>query len=215
MTALEWLKKEKFVAILRHIPKAYIEESAKALYAGGIRMFEVTFDPSGNIPAEDTADMIRAIKALYGDAVSVGAGTVIDLRFAELAKEAGAEFLVSPATDARVIAYAKENGMAAIPGAYTPTEILRAYELGADVVKIFPIGPTDLPYLRNVTGPLSHIPFITTGGVNPDTIEGFMAAGAVALAAGATIITKALVEAGDYEAVTASARAHMEKIQNC
>ncbi len=214
MTALEWLKKEKFVAILRHIPKAYIEESAKALYDGGIRMFEVTFDPSGNIPAEDTAYMIAKIKELYGDAVSVGAGTVIDLHFAELAKKAGAEFLVSPATDEAVIAYAKANGMAAIPGAFTPTEILRAYDLGADVVKIFPIGPADLPYLRNVTGPLSHIPFITTGGVNPDTIEGFMSCGAVALAAGATIITKALVEAGDFAKITENARAHMAKIQN-
>lgn len=215
MTALEFLKQERFVAILRHIPKEYAKEAAKALYEGGIRIFEVTFNPSSPTTFEDTAEIIFAIRELYGDKVSVGAGTVVDVNYAKAAKKAGAEFVVSPCTDPKVIAYARKTGMLSCPGAYTPTEIVRAYSLGADIVKIFPVGPTEVGYLKNVTGPLSHIPFMPTGGINPDTIESFMACGPVAVAAGATIITKALVEAGEWETITANAKAHVDKIKNC
>lgn len=208
MSGMELIKKHRFIAILRHIPLHTVEGVARALYEGGVRIFEVTFNPSAANTAEETGEIIRKIKSMYGDEVSVGAGTVINLAFARAASLAGAEFIVSPCTKPEVIAYTKEQGMLSIPGAYTPTEIVNAYDLGADIVKVFPVAPHEVGYLRNVMSPLSHIPFIPTGGINPDTVEEFLKTGAVAVAAGATIVTKDLAEQGDWETITGNARKH-------
>ena len=206
--SMELIKKHRFIAILRHIPLHTVEGVAKALYEGGVRIFEVTFNPSAADTTEETGAIIKTIKALYGEEISVGAGTVLNLEFASAAYEAGAEFIVSPCTKPEVIAFTKEHGMLSIPGAYTPTEIVNAYDLGADVVKVFPVAPHEVGYLKNVMSPLSHIPFIPTGGINPDTVEAFLATGAVAVAAGATIVTKALAEQGDWKTITENARRH-------
>lgn len=208
MSGMELIKKHRFIAILRHIPRHTVEGVAKALYEGGVRIFEVTFNPSASDTVEETSAIIKTIKTLYGDEISVGAGTVINLEFASAAHEAGAEFIVSPCTKPEVIAFTKEKGMLSIPGAYTPTEIVNAYDLGADIVKVFPVAPGEVGYLRNVMSPLSHIPFIPTGGINPDTVEAFLATGALAVAAGATIVTKELAEKGDWETITGNARKH-------
>lgn len=210
--SMELLKKYRFVGILRHIPVDKALDAAKAMYEGGIRIFEITFDPSRETTKEETGSIIRQLRSHFGKDVSVGAGTVLSVAFAEAAFEAGAEFIVAPNTDPAVIAYTKEKGMLSIPGAYTPTEIMNAYNLGADIVKIFPILPDAEAYLKNVISPLSHIPFMITGGINPDTIEKFLATGPVAVAAGATIVTKDLVERGDYATIQENARRHTEKI---
>lgn len=211
--SMDFLKKYRFVGLFRHIPPQYALEAAKAMYEGGIRIFEITFDPTGNTTTEQTCGIIRQIRENFGGEVCVGAGTVLSVETAEAAWEAGAEFVVSPCTKEAVIRYAKEKGMLAIPGAYTPTEIMNAYELGADIVKIFPILPNDEAYLKNVISPLSHIPFMITGGINPDTIEKFLATGPVAVAAGATIVTKELVEKGDFDTIRKNALAHTGKIK--
>lgn len=210
--SMEKLKKHRFVGILRHIAPEYAAQAAQAMYDGGIRIFEVTFDPSKETTIADTKKTISTIKARFGQEVSVGAGTVLSVDFAQAAYEAGAEFIVAPCTDPAVMAYTKKMGMLSVPGAFTPTEIMEAYKMGADVVKIFPIGPNDEAYLKNVISPLSHIPFMITGGINPDTIEKFLATGPVAVAAGATIVTKDLVEAGKWDVITENARRHTEKI---
>ncbi len=128
-----------------------------------------------------------------------GFKNLINDEYARAAFEAGAKFIVSPCTKESVIRYTKEMGMISIPGAYTPTEIVNAYDLGADIVKVFPVASGEVGYLKNVMSPLSHIPFIPTGGINPDTIKEFMATGAIAVAAGATVVTKDLVEKGDFD----------------
>ena len=211
--SMELLKKHRFVGILRHIPPQRALEAAKAMYDGGIHIFEITFDPSCNTTTEETCGMISQIRKYFGSDVSVGAGTVLTVETAEAAYQAGAEFIVAPCTNADVIRYTKEKGMLSIPGAYTPTEIMTAYELGADIVKIFPILPDGEAYLKNVISPLSHIPFMITGGINPNTIEKFLATGPVAVAAGATIVTKELVEKGDFETIRQNALAHTSKIK--
>jgi len=210
--SMELLKKHRFVGLFRHIPSHLALEAAKAMYEGGVRLFEVTFDPKGSVSAEETCGIIRELRAHFGDDVSVGAGTVLSVSTARKAKKAGAEFIVSPNTNPKVIRYTKRHGMLSVPGAFTPTEIERAYRLGADIVKIFPIGPEDEGYLRNVIGPLSHIPFMITGGIRPDTIEKFLSFGPVAVAAGASIVTKDLAEAGDFDTIRQNALAHTEKI---
>ena len=136
---INFMKKHKFIAILRHIKPCYIEEAAKALYEGGIRIFEVTFDPGSKTTISDTQSIIKSIYSMYGDEVLVGAGTVVSPEFAKAAYKAGAKFIVSPCTDKKIISYTKKHHMLSIPGAYTPTEIVTAYNLGADIVKIFPV----------------------------------------------------------------------------
>ncbi len=211
--SMELLKKHRFVGIFRHIAPEYALRAAQAMYEGGIRIFEITFDPSGNTTIEQTCSIIRQLRESFGEDVSVGAGTVLSVQVAEAAWKAGSEFIVAPCTKADVIRFTKEKGMLSIPGAYTPTEIMTAYELGADIVKIFPILPDGEAYLKNVISPLSHIPFMITGGINPDTIEKFLATGPVAVAAGATIVTKELVEKGDFETIRKNALAHTSKIK--
>jgi len=206
--SLELLKKYRFVGIFRHIRPEFALRAAQAMYEGGVRIFEITFDPSRDTTMEETGRIIRQLREHFGPEVGVGAGTVLSVDFARAAWEAGAEFIVAPNTNPRVIAFAKEKGMLAIPGAYTPTEIMNAWELGADVVKIFPILPDGEAYLKNVISPLSHIPFMVTGGINPDTIEKFLATGATAVAAGASIVTRELVEKGDFDTIRENARRH-------
>ena len=207
---MELIQKHRFIAILRHIPLHTIDDVTRALYEGGIRIIEVTFNPSNPDTVKETKEIIRKIKAQYGNKISVGAGTVINVEFARAAWEAGAEFIVSPCTKESVISFTKKNGMLSIPGAYTPTEIMNAYDMGADIVKIFPVAPNEVGYLKNVMSPLSHIPFIPTGGINPDTVEAFLSTGALAVAAGATIVTKDLAECGDWETIKANAKRHVD-----
>ena len=213
MTPFELLQSRKFIGILRHIPTECIAEVVQAMYDGGIRIFEITFNPSSKTTVEDTKEMIRKARAaLPYDDVSIGAGTVLELAFAQAAYEAGADFIVSPTTDISIIHYTKAQGMLSIPGAYTPSEIHYAYRMGADIVKVFPVAPNEVGYLKNVMSPLSHIPFIPTGGINPDTIEQFMDAGSLAVAAGASIVTRDMALAHDLQAITANAKKHTEKL---
>ena len=206
------LREKGFVAIFRNIPEEKLEEVARAVYRGGVRCFEITFNPSDANTIKNTKRAFKTVREAVGDDVILGAGTVIKAEYVKAAKECGAEFIVSPNTDAAVIKATKELGMLSIPGAFTPTEIVNAYQMGADIVKIFPILPDNIAYLKNILAPISHIPFIPTGGVNPDTAKAFMDLGAVAVAAGATIVTpKALAEC-DYGAIEANARAHIAAI---
>ena len=210
MTTLERIKQKRFIVILRHIPAQYAARAAQALYDGGCRVFEVTFDPSDPDTYRETAEILRTIRAALGGDISVGAGTVLDTKMAEVAYQAGAEFLVAPNTDLDVISFAKAHGMLAVPGAFTPTEIQNAWKAGADAVKIFPILPDGEAYLKNVISPLSHIPFLVTGGITPDTIEKFLKFSPVAVAAGASIITKELCEKGDFAKITELALRHTQ-----
>ncbi len=210
---IDFIKKNKFIAILRHIPSEKAGDVVKAMYEGGVRIFEVTFNPSSSTTIYDTTRIIKIIIDMYGNDIMVGAGTVINEEYAKAAYEAGAKFIVSPCTKEAVIKFTKEKGMISIPGAYTPTEIANAYELGADIVKIFPVGPTEAGYIKNVMSPLSHIPFIATGGINPDTIEEFLGTGAVAVAAGVSIVTKEIAENEKFDVIKENAKKHIEKVK--
>ena len=209
---MDLIRKHRFVGILRHIPSELTLETVKAMYDGGIRIFEITFDPSQPEKAQETGDTIQMLRDSFGADVSVGCGTAVDVSYAKIAAKSGAEFVVSPCSDPDVISYTKEQGLISIPGAYTPTEIQQAYRWGADIVKIFPILPDGLPYLKNVISPLSHIPFMVTGGINPTTVRGFLDTGAVAVAAGATIATRELALNRDFETIRLNAQRHIEQI---
>ena len=210
---LDLLNKEKFIAIFRGINEENIARAARAAYDGGVRIFEITFDPMCKNTEYTTAKAISDVYNELGGDIAVCAGTCIKPEYVDAAKSAGAKAIISPGTSKKVIERTKELSLISIPGAFTPTEILSAYEAGADIVKIFPILPDNIKYLRTILPPIPHIPFIPTGGVNPQTAGEFLSLGALAVAAGATIVTADAVRKGDFEGITKRAREHTDAVK--
>ncbi len=211
MNVLNELRRARFIAIARRVPRDKVVPCAEALVQAGVTFLEVTFDPSDPETLADTAEKVRLVRSAF-PALHTGCGTVLTPEMAEAAADAGAEYCVAPNTKAAVIERAHARGLLAFPGAFTPCEIANAYDLGADAVKIFPVQPGEEAYVRNVMSPLSHIPFLLTGGVNPATIRAMLATGALAVAAGASILRPDLVAAADYGAIAALAKQHLENM---
>ena len=180
---------------------------AKALCAGGLPCAEVTFR---------TGAAAAAIKAMTENfpQMCVGAGTVLNVEQVHAAYEAGAKYIISPNTNEAVIKETVKLGMISIPGAMTPTEIEQAYSWGAHIVKLFPADDLGAHYIKNVTAPLSHIPLMATGGVNPQTIPEYYAAGAKAFGTGITILKPEYVQAENYEGIKELAKAHIDAVNS-
>ena len=195
------LLNEKVTAIVRGIPADKVCAVADALLEGGVRSIEVTFDTPG------AAEMIRTLKGAYGDKMLVGAGTVLDTETCRTAILAGADFILSPTLNTAVITMCNRYGKAAVPGVMTPTEILTAIEAGADIVKVFPAGSLGTSYIKDVLGPLKQACIMAVGGVDESNAAAFFKAGAKCIGVGSALVSKALIEAGDYAAITARAKA--------
>jgi 2-dehydro-3-deoxyphosphogluconate aldolase/(4S)-4-hydroxy-2-oxoglutarate aldolase len=146
-------------------------------------------------------DAIRDLTGAFGARVVLGAGTVLDAETARAAIAAGARFIVSPTLSEPVIETCRRHGVASIPGAYTPTEILAAWEMGADLVKVFPARSLGPQYIRDVLAPLPQVRLVPTGGVDLDNAAAFIAAGAAAVAIGGSLVDRASVAGGDLEVV--------------
>lgn len=182
---LEATRHHRITAILRGIQPERIQPVVQALFDGGIRLLEVTFDQKSPSRLEDTAGAIRWAKETFGTELYVGAGTVMSQQEVLAAKQAGAEFILAPNVDEQVIRLAVEQGMCAIPGAMTPTEIARAYAAGAEIIKLFPAGNLGLGYCKAVMAPLNHIPMIAVGGVDQRNLSSFLKAGFIGTFIGA------------------------------
>ena len=211
MNILNELKTARFIAILRRVPQTKIVRVAEALSRAGIRFIEITFDPSDPDTLQDTARKLKLVREAFPE-MHLGSGTVLTEAMAETAAKAGAEYCLAPNTRKSVIDCCHRHRIPVFPGAYTPCEIADAWEMGADAVKIFPVQPGEEKYVTNVMSPLSHIPFLVTGGVNPETIHAMLATGAVAVAAGASVVPADALAADDYDKITESARRHLERI---
>lgn len=203
------IKEEKIIAIIRHLGAKDAEALYGALYKGGIRLAEITFDPAGTIPAEETAKTISVLRDKFAGKMLIGAGTVLDMDYARIAIGAGAEFIISPNTDPDVIRYTKECGRVSIPGAMTPTEVVSAYRAGADFVKVFPSDTLGLKFIKALRAPLPHIPLIPTGGINTGNIADFLSAGAAAVGIGSNLSRNDLVKAGRLDEITALAEEYL------
>ncbi len=188
------------VAVLRGVDADHAVETARALARGGVGAVEVTLDATGAV------ETLAAVRTALDDETLVGAGTVMDAAAASRAVGAGAEFVVAPHVDTSVVETANRYGVAAMPGAMTPTEAVRAAEAGADAVKVFPAATVGPAHLRRLRGPLPQIPLVPTGGVDADSVDEFFAAGATAVGAGSALVDDAAVAAGDWDAVEARAR---------
>lgn len=169
------------IAIARSVPRGALREAAAGLRDAGVRALEVTVQSPGAF--ED----IAWLRDRLGPEVAVGAGTVLSVEDVRKAREAGADFIVSPHFDADVVAAARRAGMAALPGVLTPSEAHAAWRSGATFVKLFPAGPLGPAYLRALREPFPDVPFVPTGGVGPANAEDFVRAGAVAVAVGGAL----------------------------
>ncbi|WP_437298306.1 bifunctional 4-hydroxy-2-oxoglutarate aldolase/2-dehydro-3-deoxy-phosphogluconate aldolase [Sorangium sp. So ce426] len=181
--------------------------AARALCAGGIEVVEITM----TVP--DALSVMREIASRMGDRVLVGAGTVLTADAARRCIEAGAEFIVSPGLDLEVIRAAHDLGRAVFPGALTPTEVITAWNAGADTVKLFPCSAMGgAKYLRALRAPLPEVKMMPTGGVNLTTARDFIEAGAVALGVGGELVDAAALAAGKDEVLTERARELMSVV---
>lgn len=207
MTILEQIYEDKVIAILRGIEQGKILPVCQALYDGGIKMIEVTFNQSSSTGVEDTCLAIKSISEHFGDRVRVGAGTVMTEHQAMKAFEAGAEYMISPHFSEALVKKIIALGAVALPGVMTPSEMVAAYESGATAVKIFPIHHVGGPdYLKDVQAPISHIPMLAVGGVTGENAASYIKAGAAGLGVGGGLIRKELIEAEDYEGLTQDTR---------
>ncbi|HIE51072.1 MAG TPA: bifunctional 4-hydroxy-2-oxoglutarate aldolase/2-dehydro-3-deoxy-phosphogluconate aldolase, partial [Armatimonadetes bacterium] len=158
--------------------------------------------------------VLEELAAAYGDEIALGAGTVLDAETARACILAGAEFIVSPITDDRVIEVCKRYSKIVCPGALTPTEVVHAWERGADIVKIFPCDNVGGPaYIKALKGPLPQVEMMPTGGVTVDTAGEFIKAGATVVAAGSALVKGEWVKEGNYEAITANAQRFIEAVR--
>jgi 2-dehydro-3-deoxyphosphogluconate aldolase/(4S)-4-hydroxy-2-oxoglutarate aldolase len=176
------------VAILRAKSGELLADVAEALYETGIDVIEVTFTVPGIL------DILNQVQKRLGNKILLGAGSVLDTETARLAMLAGAEYIVSPTVNVDVITMCQRYGKLVMPGAFTPTEILTAWEAGADIVKVFPADVGGPGYLKAIHGPLPQIRLMPTGGVNLETLESFVKAGACAVGLGTALVEKEALE---------------------
>jgi 2-dehydro-3-deoxyphosphogluconate aldolase/(4S)-4-hydroxy-2-oxoglutarate aldolase len=190
------IERERIVAVIRLDDPQKLRAVVDALAAGGVRVFEVTM----TVPR--AIESIRQLASELGGDVLLGAGTVIDAGTARLALDAGATFVVSPVFRRDVLDVCHNSGVPAMPGCLTPTEILDAWDAGADIVKVFPstsLGPT---FIKDVRAPLPQIKLMPTGGVTIDNAADWLRAGAVAVGIGSALVDASAVKSDDFAAIT-------------
>jgi 2-dehydro-3-deoxyphosphogluconate aldolase/(4S)-4-hydroxy-2-oxoglutarate aldolase len=181
------------VAVVRAESGELLAKVVKALADGGVRSAEITF----TVP--NAIDVIKTCRRELGDSVILGAGTVLDPETARAALLAGAEYVVAPTFNLDVIRLCRRYDKPVMPGAFTPTEILTAWEAGADVVKVFPADVGGPAYLKAIKAPLPQVRLMPTGGVDLNTAEAFLKAGACCLGVGSSLVDPKAVAAGDFD----------------
>jgi 2-dehydro-3-deoxyphosphogluconate aldolase/(4S)-4-hydroxy-2-oxoglutarate aldolase len=183
------------VAVIRSDASEQLVKVVQALALGGVTAAEITF----TVP--DAVDVIRRVRSEVSDSVVLGAGTVLDGETARAAILAGAEYIVSPIVNLDVIRLCRRYDKVVMPGAFTPTEIVSAWEAGADVVKVFPAEVGGPSFLRALRGPLPQIRLMPTGGVDLSTAESFIKAGACCLGVGTSLVEPSAVANGDFDRI--------------
>lgn len=203
------VQEKKVIAIVRGVYGEDCLKLAGALLDGGITLMEVTFDQSHPESLSRTSETVRMLVENLGNKMIFGAGTVTSLEMLELARQAGAQFIVSPDTNEAVIKATVDCGLVSMPGAMTPTEILTAHGYGADFVKVFPTSNLGASYIKAVRGPVNHVKLLAVGGVNEKNIADFLAAGAVGAGVGGNLVNRSWIAEGAFDRITALAKEFM------
>ena len=188
------------VAIMRHTEASLAIDAAEALLRGGVQVVEVTLNTAG------ATSMISQLSKHFGDRMLVGAGTVLSPAGVTQALDAGAKFIVAPNTNIKVIALCNRSGIPVFPGAFTPSEVVTAWEAGADAVKVFPVSGVGPRYIRDLRGPLPDIPLVPTGGITMDNCAEYIKAGAIAVGGGSDLVDKGIVDRRDFAELERRAR---------
>jgi 2-dehydro-3-deoxyphosphogluconate aldolase/(4S)-4-hydroxy-2-oxoglutarate aldolase len=196
---VHWIEKSGIIAVIRLDDLSSAVALAEALVAGGIRNLEFTYTN------REAGKAIDEVRAALGDRARVGAGSVLDAETARAAILAGAEFVVTPTLRLQTIEICRRYSIPSVIGAFSPTEILTAWEAGADYIKVNPASVAGPGSFKDVLGPLPQIKLIPSGGVTLDTAPLFLQAGAVALAVGGNLVRRASVQRGDWDAIRESA----------
>lgn len=206
MAVLRLLLQHKIVAIIRGARPADVMHIVDALYLGGIRALEITLN------SDNALELISTMRAGVKEGMLVGAGTVLNSAAALAAIDAGAQFIISPSLDIDAVSVTKARNIVSIPGAYTATEIVKAHAAGADIVKVFPAQHPQ--YIKDLRGPLAHIPLMPAGGVGISNIRAFKEAGAVAFGVGGALVDSSRpVTAAYLEALAEKAQAFVQAVQ--
>ena len=208
-SVIKAIEENKIIAIVRGANVEQAVNSARAVFEGGIKFIEVTFNQKDPKTFQDTVNAIKQIK-IHCPNMHVGAGTVLNVEQVELANSAGAEYIISPDTDKDVIERTKKLGLISIPGAYTASEAKKANNYGADFVKLFPC--TDPQYLKALKAPLSHINFLAVGGVSAKNAAEFIKAGAIGVGIGGSLVKKEWITSGEYDKITQTAKELIKSI---
>jgi 2-dehydro-3-deoxyphosphogluconate aldolase / (4S)-4-hydroxy-2-oxoglutarate aldolase len=207
--AIQYMFEKYIVAVVRADSGGDdLVKVVEAVAAGGVHCVEVTMTTPGALDC-----IAAASKRLAGKDALLGVGTVLDAETCRMAILAGAEFVVTPTLSIPVIQMARRYGKPIIAGAYTPTEILTAWDNGADMVKVFPCSVGGPDYIKAIKGPLPQVPLVPTGGVELENIGTFMKAGAAAVGVGGNLVSKKLLVARDFDGLTANARAFAEAVR--
>ncbi|MCX8140613.1 MAG: bifunctional 4-hydroxy-2-oxoglutarate aldolase/2-dehydro-3-deoxy-phosphogluconate aldolase [Gemmataceae bacterium] len=205
--ALERILESGLVAVVRFEDPEPLVEALTALAAGGITVAEVT------LTVPQALEVIRAARQRLGERVLLGAGTVLDPEAAGAALLAGAEFIVAPTVNTEVIRLCRRYDKVVMPGAFTPTEILTAWEAGADIVKVFPANVLGPEFFRAMRGPLPQIRLMPTGGVDLSTLGDYIAAGVACVGVGGQLLEPAAVAARQWDRLTELARQYVQAVR--
>ena len=203
----EQLRDSGVVAVLRGVEADTLIEITDALVAGGVTGIELTADTPG------IAGMVEELSAAFDDEIAIGVGTVLDGETARTVMLSGADFVVSPSLHEDVITICNRYGTLVAPGIMTPTEAIRGYEAGADLLKVFPASSLGPSHLGAIKGPLGQVPLMPTGGVDTENAGDYIAAGAECVGAGGALVDDAAAEAGEYATITETARSFREVIE--
>jgi len=206
MSVIEQVLSKKIIAVVRLDDYTRAIDVARALVAGGITVMEFTLTGHGAIEA------VSATRKAMGDAVCVGVGTVLKAEEADAAIDVGAQFVVTPALLRPVITTCVKRQTLVLGGGFTPTELLEAYEAGAELVKVFPARLGGPKFIKDVLAPLPFLKLVPTGGVGPENARDYLAAGAVAVGIGGNLVSNKLVAAEAFDQITATAQACMESL---
>jgi 2-dehydro-3-deoxyphosphogluconate aldolase/(4S)-4-hydroxy-2-oxoglutarate aldolase len=203
---LDQIKREKLIPVIRTNDTDDARKAIEILSECGIKIFEITM----TVP-----NAVGLMNELSGTDILIGAGTVLDKKQAEKCVEAGAKFVVSPAFNQETINFCRESEVAVMPGSLTPTEVLAAWNAGADCVKVFPCDALGgAKYLKTLKTLFPHIEMMPTGGVSCETIADFFAAGAIAVGVGADLVDVKAIRAGNLQAIAEKAQKYLEIVKN-
>lgn len=207
---IQKIEKNKIIVITRGIYEDELQRLAEALYEGGIRAFEITYDPADPNTLVRTRKNIELLDKQFQGDLLLGIGTVLTCEQVRNAKESGAKFIVSPNFNEAVVKETLKEELVSMPGCMTPTEICSADEAGADFIKLFPAGTLGIKYCKDIYAPIHHVKFIATVGVTEETLRQYLEIGFIGAGVSSMLADKKLREAGKYGELTERAKRFVE-----